>query len=371
MKTQILLGVAAAALIGASCSKAEVTLRVAPDMGLDRVVVTSWTLNDEVNATRQNPPKMTTDTIPLVNNTCGLPMEYNEMACYRLTAPNAERTQLATYYAEPGDKLHIDIKAPGDYTVSGSVLMEGISEFNAMLRPIDLQYEQLMASGNASRETIMPLVDQYQQLARSYVAEHADSPAGVFAMLELEDQDFLDNFEKLSDAAKKTPFYPMVVKKSESVKAQMEHDRKQAEMMSGNVDAPAFTLNNLEGKPVSLSDFRGKWVVLDFWGVWCPWCIKGFPALKEAYAKYKDKGLEVIGVDNRDTLEKWKAGVEKYQLPWVNVYNPGNDESGVLAAYGVQGFPTKVIVNPEGKIVDITVGEDPEFFTKLDAFLNK
>lgn len=140
-----------------------------------------------------------------------------------------------------------------------------------------------------------------------------------------------------------------------------------SETSSSAVEAPNFTLNDLQGKPVSLSDFRGKWVVLDFWGSWCGWCVRGIPAMKEAYAKYKGK-LEIIGIDCGDTPEQWRAAVDQFQLPWVNVYNPmtGN---GPETAYGVQGFPTKVIVAPDGTVVDVIVGEDPAFYTELQTLI--
>ena len=138
-------------------------------------------------------------------------------------------------------------------------------------------------------------------------------------------------------------------------------------MTESNVEAPAFTLKNTEGKDVSLSDFRGKWVILDFWGTWCPWCIKGFPKLKEAYSTYKDK-LEVIGIDCRDSEKAWKDGVVKHELPWVNVYNPDSNTQ-LLEQYQVQGFPTKVLVNPEGRIAAIATGEDPTFYTRLSQLI--
>lgn len=130
--------------------------------------------------------------------------------------------------------------------------------------------------------------------------------------------------------------------------------------------APDFTLEGIDGKQVSLSDFRGKWVILDFWGSWCPWCIKGFPALKEAYKEYAGK-VEVIGIDCGDTKDVWKDAVAKYELPWVQVYNPR--ESGLTDQYGIQGFPTKFIIDPQGNIANCTVGEDPEFFDALKVLV--
>lgn len=129
------------------------------------------------------------------------------------------------------------------------------------------------------------------------------------------------------------------------------------------IEAPDFTLPGLNGEPVKLSSLRGKYVVLDFWGSWCGWCIKGIPQMKEYYNKYKGK-FEILGIDCNDSDQKWRDAVKKYELPWLHVYNPKS--SSVLSDYGIQGFPTKIIIGPDGKIVKTIVGEDPSFYTLLD-----
>ena len=129
--------------------------------------------------------------------------------------------------------------------------------------------------------------------------------------------------------------------------------------------APDFELPDLQGNPLKLSSLRGKYVVLDFWGSWCIWCIRGIPRMKEAYSKYKDK-MEILGVDCQDTEEKWKAAVEEHQLPWLQVRCPEDYLQTLGQQYGIQGFPTKVIIDPEGRLVKVVVGEDPAFYTFLD-----
>ena len=128
------------------------------------------------------------------------------------------------------------------------------------------------------------------------------------------------------------------------------------------IPAPDFTLKNLEGKDVSLSDFRGKWVVLDFWGSWCIWCIRGIPEMKNIYQELSPK-VEFIGIDCGDTDEAWREAVKKYELPWVNVYCP--EGNPVLMNYAIQGFPTKFIIDPEGNLFDFVIGEDPAFYEVL------
>ena len=152
----------------------------------------------------------------------------------------------------------------------------------------------------------------------------------------------------------------------DTAKKRAEADEKAKKLQASGIDAPDFTLNDINGKPFTFSSLRGKYVVIDFWGSWCGWCIKGMPKMKEYYEKYKGK-FEILGVDCNDTEAKWKAAVEKHQLPWIHVYNPKG--SDLLDKYGVQGFPTKIVVGPDGKIVKTIVGEDPAFYTLLDEVL--
>ena len=134
--------------------------------------------------------------------------------------------------------------------------------------------------------------------------------------------------------------------------------------------APDFELPDLQGNPLKLSSLRGKYVVLDFWGSWCIWCIRGIPHMKEAYKKYKDK-MEILGVDCQDTEEKWKAAVEEHQLPWLQVRCPEDYLQTLGQQYRIQGFPTKVIIDPQGRLVKVVVGEDPAFYTFLDQLFAK
>ena len=132
--------------------------------------------------------------------------------------------------------------------------------------------------------------------------------------------------------------------------------------------APDFTLKDLKGNDLALSSLRGKYVVLDFWGSWCGWCIKGIPDMKKYYDKYKDR-MEILGIDCRDTEQKWRDAVEKHQLPWLHVRNAGEPDVSVM--YGIQGYPAKIVVDPEGKIAKIVIGEDPAFYEYLDGLFAK
>ena len=134
--------------------------------------------------------------------------------------------------------------------------------------------------------------------------------------------------------------------------------------------APDFVLNDLDGQPVRLGDWQGDWVLLDFWGSWCKYCIAAIPAMKEEYAKYHDKGFEIISVDCGDTEEAWKAAVTKYDIPWINVYKPGARSEGVTEEFGVQAYHTFFLINPQGYIYNIYLGENPEMFEQLETIFS-
>ena len=140
--------------------------------------------------------------------------------------------------------------------------------------------------------------------------------------------------------------------------------QKPAEVAAEGKPAPDFVLPDTDGKDVSLSSLQGKWVVLDFWGSWCGWCIKGFPQMKEYHKKYK-KEVTFVGVACGDKKDKWTAALKKYDLPWLNLWNDPDGSNEILKVYGIQGFPTKLIIDPEGVVRNITIGEDPKFYDVL------
>ena len=140
------------------------------------------------------------------------------------------------------------------------------------------------------------------------------------------------------------------------------------ESVSEGKEAPDFSLKDLNGKTLSLKNFRGKYLILDFWGSWCGWCIKGFPEMKEYYAKYKNQ-FEILGIDCGDEEDAWKAAVAENQLPWKHVYNP--KESELTDDYAIQGYPTKIVIDPDGNIAKVFIGEDPAFYEYLDQLFGE
>ena len=230
--------------------------------------------------------------------------------------------------------------------------------------------EQVM---NEYKTRYPELYKKFADALKGYVKAHPDQDASAALLDEFAavgDDSLIEDIEAgaalLTERARNSVAANLFKGTIAAAKKEREAQARQ-DGMSGS-PAPDFTLMDINGKPLALSSLRGKWVIIDFWGAWCKWCIKGIPDMKEYYTKYGDK-LEILGVDCNDTVEKWKAAVAQYELPWLHVYYDKENGDNPLALYGVRGFPTKVIIDPEGKVAKIIVGEDPAFYDYLDEVL--
>ncbi len=126
-------------------------------------------------------------------------------------------------------------------------------------------------------------------------------------------------------------------------------------------EAPAFTLNDLNGNEVSLSDFKGKVVFVNFWATWCPPCRKEIPAFIELIDQYGDDGFVILGVavDPREfqNVDKVKPFAKEMGINYPVVY----DTKGVSQLYGgIRSIPTTFVINREGKVVGRIVGSRPK-----------
>ncbi|MGX5818396.1 redoxin domain-containing protein [Chitinophaga lutea] len=115
--------------------------------------------------------------------------------------------------------------------------------------------------------------------------------------------------------------------------------------------APDFTLPDPSGKQISLSSFKGKYVLVDFWASWCGPCRQENPNVVKAFMKYKNKNFTILGVSLDKTKDAWVKAIGDDGLVWSHVSDLKFWESAVVPMYGITGIPTNILVDPQGKIV--------------------
>ena len=131
-----------------------------------------------------------------------------------------------------------------------------------------------------------------------------------------------------------------------------------------------FEMTDIEGAPARLSDFagKGKLVLVDFWASWCGPCVHEMPTIVEAYAKYKDRGLEIVGVSLDEDADSWKQAVKRLKMTWPQLSDLKGWRSTAAQRYAVNSIPHTVLIDAEGNIIDRNL-RGPQLLARLAASL--
>jgi len=157
------------------------------------------------------------------------------------------------------------------------------------------------------------------------------------------------------------------VRRSEQGK-QFGYYLKRLENSSVGKKAPGIMQLTPEGEPFSLTDLRGKYVLIEFWASWCPDCRRENPNLVKTYTEFKDRNFEILGVSFDRKLEDWVAAIEKDKLAWKHISDLQSWQNAAGTLYGVRAIPQNILVDPEGIIVARNLHGE-ELNTKLRELL--
>ena len=319
---------------------------------------------------------MAMDTIYLDNGKFTYNLEVTEPGAVMIVEPKHFVDNL-TLYAVPGE--HAVIKGTlTDYEMTGSPFYQDWYTFHKMAADNEAARRALISSIPEEEDPDYDMAEfsakdralkqEWDKLAVDYIQKYPESDVCAYLAHELstiDDFDLAD--DTISDKVKKGPLGFLLVNKALALDAEALRQESMKNIFEG-ATAPDFSLKTSTGETFTLSEHRGGYVLLDFWGTWCGWCVEGLPTLKEIAHAYKDK-LTVVSVDTRDPEGAWREGIEKYGMDWIQVYN--SREDAIDSIYAVQGFPGFYLINPEGVIVMMSFGEPAHFVEKIGELISK
>ncbi len=235
-------------------------------------------------------------------------------------------------------------------------------------KPLQKAASELYRSGGD--ETELASIQQKQrtlhheemQIEEEFIKKHPDSYVSLYILADraaiIDPVTFEPLFSMLSPAIK-----------SSLMGKRLDNHLQLAKKTTIGRPAMDFTLNNTNGNAVSLSSFKGKYVLIDFWASWCGPCRAESPHLVKAYEKYNSKGFEIIGVSLDDKKELWLNAIKKDDLTWINLSDLKGWKSAVAKEYGITALPQNLLLDMQGIIIAKNVrGEELE--RKLEEVLD-
>lgn len=238
-------------------------------------------------------------------------------------------------FIQPGEMKFIFGEEPWDYRVEGAPDAGLYKSLNSHIDSINKD------TNTADVKAVL----------RDFLIDHTNSPVSVYALNMLRDRGFEPDsvefyFNRLTPALR-----------------ELYAGRKlKIYITLGNgKTAPGFTQADTAGNMISLSSFRGKYVLLDFWGSWCSWCRLENPYLIETFKKYKDSGFTIISIAADEKKAAWLKAIHEDGIGlWTHLSDLKGNNNSVSRLYGVTYYPFNVLIDPQGKIIGTNFRDNPK-----------
>jgi peroxiredoxin len=278
-----------------------------------------------------------------------------------------------TFYIAGGDSV-------ANAEITGSAINADNEQLTNLLTPVYTKAQKLYAEAQAApaveqsspvfqntmQDKFKAVQKERENVLKNFIATHPDSYLSLMAISSMGGPS--------ADVNTIEPLYNGLSQKLKDSEAGLQLKQSFVALKATNIGstAPDFTQNDVDGKPVKLSSFKGKYVLLDFWASWCGPCRQENPNVVRIFNKYKTKNFTVLGVslDKPEGKTAWLNAIKADGLTWTHVSDLKYWNNAVATLYFVDSIPQNFLIDPQGKIVAKNLrGADLE--SKLIELLGK
>lgn len=258
---------------------------------------------------------------------------------------------------------------------TGSDYVQQKSEYNSIIKPYIIKKDSLtvlLSKFNQAdfKINVSPASDEIKHQISLETSKFIENHLDYEFSLDL----ILKNYSK--DLEKMNAYYAKISEelRNSDMGLQLKDKIEVAEKIKEGAIAPDFTLKDINGNDLKLSAFKGKVVLLDFWGDWCGPCRATHPFLIDLHGKYQEQGFEILGIGNGNSIERWLQAIKTDQIGiWRHAFGSGIKDYDIFKAYNITAFPTKILINKDGVIAKIFIGDQhqEEMIIALEIELSK
>ncbi|MBS1528978.1 MAG: AhpC/TSA family protein [Bacteroidetes bacterium] len=292
-------------------------------------------------------------------------LKVGNVAIFDLIAKNGDDIDFSTNLA---DTAHA-------YTITGSDESGKIQEFNKINNVFNGQIKSLTGEYSAAVQKAGHENDSLLGVYRPRFQKILSAQTDAILKFANENKTSLAAFYAMMSITDPMKYEPQMVAYADDIKgkftdnpAVQRFEKQMAEVAPVTVGhkAPDFTTTGIDGKPVKLDDYKGKYVLIDFWASWCEPCRQENPNVVKLYKQYKDKGLNILGISLDVDKNAWQQAIKQDKLTWSHASDLKRFDGPTELLYHIQAIPSNFIIDPQGSIVAKNImGSD------LEEFLNK